>query len=90
MHVRNPVTIVGAIKKHHNTRTRPEEVEEEPMVTVRAQEQQRHFLVPYYLFVARSNKVRVAKKRPTEISSPLSFLFFFLQTKIDQRKVAMN
>jgi hypothetical protein len=52
-------------------------------VMVRAQEQQRHFLVPYYVFVARSNKVRVAKKRPTEISSPLSFLFFFF---IDQNR----
>jgi hypothetical protein len=39
-------------------------------VTARAQ---KVFLVRYCLFVARSDKERVTKKRPTEISSPLFF-----------------
>jgi hypothetical protein len=60
---------------HRNTGTGSEEVEEEHITTVRAQEQQRYFLVPYCLFMARSDKERIAKKMPTETSSPLFFYY---------------
>jgi hypothetical protein len=41
MHTRDPVTIVGAIEKHQTSQDwmEPEEVEEEPMVTLKVQEQ---------------------------------------------------
>jgi hypothetical protein len=40
-HTRDPVTIVGAIEKHRTLQDwmEPEEVEEEPMATVKVQEQ---------------------------------------------------
>jgi hypothetical protein len=46
-HVRDPVTIVGAIEKHRNRKvgTKPEEVEKEPMATARAQVEQRQATV---------------------------------------------
>jgi hypothetical protein len=93
-HVRDSVTIVGAIEKHRNRKagTKPEEVEEEPMATARAQVEQRQatvkaqrksgasfFLLSTLLSVCGKKGQRESqKKRPTETSSPL-FLFFTKQ-----------
>jgi hypothetical protein len=84
-HARNPVTIVGAIEKHRtsqhsdrvwrNQRRTHGDDESAGAAAVGDGESAEFFLVPYCLFVARSDKkIWLAKKMPTETSSPLFFM----------------
>jgi hypothetical protein len=73
---------------HHKTETDPEEVDEEPMATVRAQDKQRwvakkaqrkSFFSTLYWWQYVSDQ-EVTEKEPTKAQWFSFFLFLFLQT----------